>query len=106
MAQQYRKRYGCASLFAILRGSVAVRAKQIQHNTLNWLRPTVADGLEGGERSLPGIREAAEVLLRGGDLAMAEAVHDHLEVRAAASSHEAGAPRRSWKRTRCSLSFG
>ena len=43
----------------------------------------VPDRLEGGERSTAGVRQGAEVLLGGGDLTVAEAVHDDLQVGAA-----------------------
>jgi len=42
----------------------------------------VPDPLEGGQRFLIGARQRMQVPLRGLDLAVPEAVHDRLEVRA------------------------
>jgi len=52
-------------------------------STSETLRPPVADGLEGGDGAFARVGEAAEVLLGGGDLSVAEAVHDDFEVGAA-----------------------
>jgi len=51
----------------------------------------VADRLECGQGSFAGVGEAAEVLLRGGDLPVAEAVHDDIQV--CSAGQEAGGVR-------------
>ena len=60
---------------------------------LRLLGPVVADRLECGQGSFAGVGEAAEVLLRGGDLLVAEAVHDDIQV--CSAGQEAGGRRRA-----------